>query len=158
MSCTYFYKAIIISLSTRRSVLNRTAPMLQKTVYIQHIWCIMKLLRFNTNISVAKKKKKKFEVALAFTSQTDEMWFALVRSGWEIHLPHWLRACWWSEGGRDGGGSGVWEYERGTAGLLLSGLKSLGAPASKQSQLCFQGGQTLSGHDCAPLHFQSQEF
>lgn len=32
----------------------------------------------------------------------------------------------------------MWEYERGTAGLLLSGLKSLGAPASKQSQLCFQ--------------------
>lgn len=42
------------------------------------------------------------------------------------------------ERGRDGGGSGVWEYERGTAGLLLSGLESLGAPASKQSQLCFQ--------------------
>lgn len=33
------------------------------------------------------------------------------------------------KGWRDGGGSGVWEYERGTAGLLLSGLKSLGAPA-----------------------------
>lgn len=32
----------------------------------------------------------------------------------------------------------MWENERGTAGLLLSGLKSLGAPASKQSQLCFQ--------------------
>ncbi len=32
----------------------------------------------------------------------------------------------------------VWECERGTAGLLLSGLKSLGAPASKQSPLCFQ--------------------
>lgn len=26
----------------------------------------------------------------------------------------------------------------GTAGLLLSGLKSLGAPASKQTPLCFQ--------------------
>lgn len=31
----------------------------------------------------------------------------------------------------------VWEYVRGTAGLLLSGLKSLGAPARKQSQFCF---------------------
>ncbi|KAI9528541.1 hypothetical protein NQZ68_020367 [Dissostichus eleginoides] len=48
--------------------------------------------------------------------------------------------------GRDGGGSGEWEQERGTAGLLLSGLKSLGAPASKQSR-SVSGGQTPSGHD-----------
>ncbi|AWP01520.1 Hypothetical protein SMAX5B_012735 [Scophthalmus maximus] len=53
----------------------------------------------------------------------------------------------------------VWECERGTAGPLLSGLKSLGAPASaQQSQLCFQEDRPTSGHDCALSRFQSQEF
>lgn len=65
------------------------------------------------------------------------MWFVLVWLGWEIHLPHWLNPA--DDQGEEGMEEEVvFEHERGTAGLLLSGLKSLGAPAYKQSQLCFQ--------------------
>lgn len=92
---------------------------------------------------------------LAFKSQT-EMWFVSVWSGWEIHLPHWVSLLMARE--RKGWRRKcVWEYKRGTAGLLVSGLKSLGAPASKQSQLCFAGGQDCKWTWLCPLHFQSQE-
>lgn len=120
---------------------------LQKTVYIQHICHIMKLLRFNTNISVAKKVRSGFNPPV-FKSQTDEMWFVFLRSGREIHLPHWLSLLMAIErkGWRRKWCVGVWEGHSRPAALRA---EEPGSASLQTEPALFSGGQTPSGHDCA---------
>ena len=153
MLCTYYSKAIFISSSVWQSILQ--------------ICCILKPLGFNANISAAKKKKerkKKLEVVGTCRHlKVKQIRCGLFQRGrGEGSTCRTDSACWWPserKGWRDGGGSGVWEYERGTAGLLLSGLKSLGAPALRtEPALVFRRTWLPSGHDCAPCVLRSREF
>lgn len=47
----------------------------------------------------------------------------------------------------------MWEYERGTAGLLLSGRRSLGAPASQTEPALFSKEDRLQVDTTVPLVF-----
>ena len=87
--------------------------------YLSHLKTLNRHLR--VCVSLTREPYKCFS-SVAFRSQ-----FVLVWSDRGIHLPH--------RGGRERGGS-VWGSEGGgTAGLLLSGLKSLGA-SDTQTALC----------------------
>lgn len=150
MLCTYYSKAISISISMWQSILR-----------ISHI---MKPLGFNANISATKKKKKKKEEARsgwnppAFKSQTDSLRFVSARAGWEIHLPHWLSLLMaserkgWREGRRRKWCVGVREGHSGPAALGAEEPGSASPPNRASS--CFQEDRLPSGHDCAPLRFK----
>lgn len=127
----------------QKCVSHTAMIVLQKTVYIQHICHVMKLLRFNTNISVAKKVRSGSNPPV-FKSQTDEMWFVFLRSGREIHLPHWLSLLMARErkGWRRKWCVGVREGHSRPAALRA---EEPGSASLRTEPALFSGGQAPSG-------------
>lgn len=114
----------------------------------------MKLLRAKTNISVTDYVISGSDPAAFRSPAGADVWVCFGSAGVR-DPPAALTQPADGQSGSDGGGSGVWECEWGSAGLLLSGLESLGAPAAKQSQLCLDRPAV---DVTVPSHFQSQEF
>ena len=149
MLCTYYSKAIFISSSVWQSILQ--------------ICCILKPLGFNANISAEKKKKRKKKKARsgwnlpALKSQTDSLRFVSARSGWGIHLPHWLSLLMAKreegmEGRRRKWCVGVREGHSGPAALGAEEPGSASPPNRASS--CFQENMTSKWTWLCPVRFK----